>query len=50
MFAAEEGIGGLVGTEVQQREEGVADAVCRIGLQATLVSDALEKGLKGTLV
>ena len=23
---------------------------CRIGLQATLVSDALEKGLKGTLV
>lgn len=50
MLAAEEGIGGLVGTEMQQREEGVADAVGRVGLQTSLVSDALKKGLKCTLV
>ena len=50
MLAAEEGIGGLVGTEMQKREEGVADAVSRVGLQASLVSDALKKGLKCTLV
>ena len=50
MLAAEEGIGGFVSTEVQQREESVADAVCRVSLQAPLVSDALEEGLKCTLV
>ena len=50
MLAAEEGFGGFVSTEMQQREESVADAVCRVGLQTSLVSDALEKGLKCTLV
>ena len=49
MLAAEEGIGGLVGTEVQQREEGVADAVCRVGLQPPFVSDALEEALRELL-
>lgn len=43
MLAAEEGIGGLVGTEMQQREEGIADAVSRVGLQTSLVSDALKR-------
>ena len=42
MLAAEEGFGGFVSTEVQQREESVADAVSRVGLQTSLVSDTLE--------
>ena len=35
---------------MQQREKSGAYAVCRIGLQASLISDTLELGLKIILI
>ena len=40
----------LVAGEMQQREKSGAYAVCRIGLQASLISDTLELGLKIILI
>ena len=40
----------LVRGEMQQREKSGTYAVCRIGLQASLISDTLELGLKIILI